>query len=133
MTDQTPAPATAAEPAPMRVVLEASEDFAPRTRKSTSDTLTALKPSLDAVQNAPGKIYTVVRDVAPNKAAAIVSLLNDHYSNDWTFAARSTTDGTAIVQAKFDPANRRPVRTTTRKAASGAKPAATAAPVKPAK
>jgi hypothetical protein len=129
MSDQT---ATTEAPAPaMQVVLEESAEFAPRTRKSTSDTLTALKPSLDAVKLNPGKIYTVARGLMPNKAASTVSLLNDHYPSDWTFAARSTTDGTAIVQAKYDPANKRPVRTVTRKAPSGAKPAA--APVKGAK
>jgi len=117
MSNQSPAaPALRPiEPAPMRVVLEAADDFAPRTRKSTADSLTALRPSLDAVQANPGKIYTIARDLTPKASASLVGLLNEHNSHDWTFAARTTDDGTAIVQAKFDPANRRKVRTVVRK------------------
>lgn len=110
--------------APLNVVLEESADFAPRTRKSTSDALTALKPSLDAVKANPDKVYTIVKGVEPKRAASLVSLLNERYPNEWTFGGRSTDDGTAIVQARFstNPANARPVRKVTAK--NGTKPAA---------
>lgn len=120
MSDQTAASPQGLRPiepvAPaMQVVLEASEGFAPRTRKSTADSLTALRPSLDAVQASPGKVYTIAKGMKSTAAASLVGLLNEHHSHDWTFGARTTDDGTAIVQAKFDPANRRKVRTVVRK------------------
>lgn len=122
MSDQTPP--TTPEPT-MQVVLEASPGgFAPRTRKSTADTLTSLKPSLDAVKAAPGNVYTIAKGITPEKATGIVNVLNDHHSHDWTFGARMTTEGTAIVQAKFDPANRRPVREPRKAAAVTPKPKA---------
>ena len=117
MTDTTPA-ATEAPEAPLNVVLEESTDgFAPRTRKSTSDALTALKPSLDAVKGSPDKVFTIVKGVEPKRAASLVSLLNERYDRQWTFGGRSTDDGTAVVQARFstNPANARPVRTVNRK------------------
>lgn len=109
MTDTPKAPE-----APLRVVLKAAEDFAPRTRKSTSDALTALKPSLSAVRGAPDQVFTVVEGVTPNRAASLVSLLNERYPNTWTFGGRSTDDGSAIVQARYSekPENARPVRKT---------------------
>lgn len=113
----------------LNVVLEASDDFAPRTRKTTSDTLVALKPSLDAVKLAPGKVYTVARDLTATKAAGMVGLLNEHYPSEWTFVGRTSPTGGSVVQAKYDPANLRPVRKVTRKAAgqpgktAGSKPA----------
>jgi len=115
MTDTTTA--TEAPEAPLNVVLEAAEDFAPRTRKSTSDALTALKPSLEAVQANPDKVFTIVKGVEPKRAASLVSLLNDRYPNTWTFGGRSTDDGTAVVQARYsvNPENARPVRTVNRK------------------
>lgn len=112
MTDTT----TAEKPseAPLQVVLEESADFAPRTRKSTSDALTALKPSLDAVKANSPKVFTVVKGVTPAKAASLVSLLNERYDNKWTFGGRSTDAGTAIVQARYSasPELARPVRKT---------------------
>ncbi len=124
----TPAPAQS-----LQVVMEESDNgFAPRTRKSTSEALTALSPALAHVEANPGKVYTIVKGVTPAKSASLVSLLNEHKSHDWTFGARSTEDGSAIVQAKYDPANRRPVRTidpaklAARKAKAAAKKSATA-------
>lgn len=112
-----PTEATEATEAPLTVVLEEAESFAPRTRKSTSDALSALKPSLEAVEKSPGKVYTIVKGVTPQRAASLVSLLNDRYPKTWTFGGRSTDDGTAIVQARFstDPKEARPERTVTRK------------------
>lgn len=111
----------------MDVVLKPSEGFAPRTRKSTAEALTALKPSLDAVKEASPGTFTIVENVTPAKSASVVALLNEHYDKDWTFASRSTSEGSAIVQAKYDPANKRPVRTVNRKpAAATAKRTATA-------
>lgn len=110
--------ATAAPESPLKVVLEESSDgFAPRTRKSTSDALTALKPSLDAVKGSPDKVFTIVKGVDPKRAASIVSLLNERYDRQWTFGGRSVDDGTAIVQARFstNPENARPVRVVNRK------------------
>lgn len=117
--------ATTAPAPPMSVVLEASEGFAPRTRKSTSDALSALKPSLDAVRQSPDKVYTIAKGVTPQRAASLVSLLNERYPNTWTFGGRSTGDGTAIVQARYStkPELQRPVRRSTPRAA---KPTATA-------
>lgn len=114
MTDTATAAPVAATEAPLNVVLEAADDFAPRTRKSTSDALTALKPSLDAVKLNPDKVYTIVRGVEPKRAASLVSLLNERYPKTWTFGGRSTDDGKAIVQARYsvDPANARPKRAT---------------------
>lgn len=95
----------------MEIVLKpAVEGFAPRTRTATSERLTALKPTLVQVEAATPGTFTIVEKLSPKESASLVALLNAHYSKDWTFAARSTDDGTAIVQAKFDPANRRPVR-----------------------
>ncbi len=110
MPDSVSADAPAA-PA-LQVVMEESDNgFAPRTRKSTSEALTALAPALAHVEANPAKVYTIVKGVTPAKSASLVSLLNEHKSHDWTFGARSTEDGSAIVQAKYDPANKRPVRT----------------------
>lgn len=111
----TAAPESPAD-APLNVVLEEAGDFAPRTRKSTSDALTALKPSLDAVKANPDKVYTIVRGVEPKRAASLVSLLNERYPKSWTFGGRSTDDGTAIVQARYsvNPANARPERKVTK-------------------
>lgn len=119
----TAAPESPAE-APLTVVLEEAADFAPRTRKSTSDALTALKPSLDAVKANPDKVFTIVKGVEPKRAASLVSLLNERYPRSWTFGGRSTDDGTAIVQARYstNPANARPVRKLNK--ANGTKPAA---------
>jgi hypothetical protein len=109
--------ATAAPESPLTVVLEESTDFAPRTRKATSDALTALKPSLDAVKAASPKVFTIVKGVDPKRAASLVSLLNERYPRSWTFGGRSTDDGTAIVQARYSesPELARPVRKVTRK------------------
>lgn len=113
MPDITTAAPEASE-APLTVVLEEATDFAPRTRKSTSDALTALKPSLYAVKDNSPKVFTVVKGVTPAKAASLVSLLNERYDNKWTFGGRSTDDGTAIVQARYStsPELARPVRKT---------------------
>lgn len=118
--------ATATPEAPLNVVIEAAEDFAPRTRKSTSDALTALKPALAHVQGNPDKVFTIVKGVTPNKAASLVSLLNERHDNRWTFGGRSTDDGTAIVQARYStkPENARPVRKLNRKANGTSKAAA---------
>ena len=97
--------------APAAPEFEVSEDFAPRTRKATAETLTSLKHALDFCEANAGKVVTVCKGLTPAKSAAMVSLLNEHKSHDWTFGARSTDDGTAIVQAKYDPSNKRPVRT----------------------
>lgn len=102
----------------MKVVLKPAEDFAPRTRTSTSERLTALRSTLDAVQAASPGVFTIVEGVTPKESASLVALLNEHYDRKWTFAARSTTDGTAIVQAKYDPANERKVRKVNRTAKS---------------
>lgn len=122
MTTATTAP-DAEEPT-LKVVLEESEDFAPRTRKSTADSLTALRPSLEAVEQRPDKVFTIARVKTPQKAASLVSLLNERYDTKWTFGGRSTDDGTAIVQARFSnkPENARPIRTVKRR-----KPAAATA------
>lgn len=101
MTDTATAAPDKAPESPLTVVLEAAEDFAPRTRKSTSDALSALKPSLDAVQADPGKVYTVAKGLTAQRAASLVSLLNERYPKTWTFGGRSTDDGTAIVQARY--------------------------------
>lgn len=118
----TAAPESPAE-APLNVVLEEASDFAPRTRKSTSDALSALKPSLDAVKASPDKVFTIAKGITPTRAASLVSLLNDRYDRAWTFGGRSTDDGTAIVQARYSlkPENARPVRKVTRKANGTAK------------
>ncbi len=94
----------------MNIVMETSDSFAPRTRKSTSEALTALSPVLEQVEMASPKVCTIVRDITPAESASLVNLLNTHKSRDFTFAARSLPDGGAIVQAKYDPANQRPVR-----------------------
>lgn len=96
----------------MDVVLKPADGFAPRTRKSTSDRLVALKPSLDAVKAAPGGVFTIAEGMEAKDAASLVSLLNERYDNRWTFGGRSTDDGTAIVQARYseDAALARPVR-----------------------
>jgi hypothetical protein len=119
MTDQTPTSPTGLKPI-MKVVLKPAEDFAPRTRKSTSDSLTALKPSLDAVREQTPGVFTIAEGMEPNKAASLVSLLNERHDLNWTFGARSTDDGSAIVQAKYDPANQRKVRKLNRKPAAPA-------------
>jgi hypothetical protein len=109
----TPTTTKPTEPALTVVLEEAGADFAPRTRKSTADALASLKPSLDAVQSNPDKVYTIVKDITPQRAAALVSLLNERYSRDWTFGGRSADDGkTAIVQARFStkPELARPLR-----------------------
>lgn len=123
----------------MEIVLKPAAEFAPRTRNSTADRLVALKPTLDAVQkatvdaraekaDAKAGVFTIVEKVTAKESASLVALLNAHYSRDWTFAARSTGDGTSIVQAQYDPANQRPVRTVNRKAsANGAGKAGKAA------
>jgi len=120
-TTATPEAPKAAEPA-MQVVMVEASDFAPRTRKSTSEALTALKPALAHVQSNPDKVWTIVQNVTPAKSASLVSLLNERYDSKWTFGARSTDDGTAIVQARFsaDPAKARPVRKVTKKATKAA-------------
>lgn len=114
--------ATDAPEAPLNVVLEESGSFAPRTRKSTSDALTALKPSLDAVKGSPDKVFTIVKGVDPKRAASLVSLLNERHDRKWTFGGRSTDDGTAIVQARYseNPENARPVRKVNRTAKTAA-------------
>lgn len=108
----------------MRVVLKPAEDFAPRTRQATADRLTALRATLDSVKAASPGVFTIVENVSPKESASLVALLNEHYDRKWTFAARTTTDGTAIVQAKYDPANMRPVRTVNRKPKTATAPAA---------
>lgn len=117
MTATSPTGLKPIEPVPpaMTVVCEPAEDFAPRTRKSTAESLIALRPSLDVAEAHPGAVYTIARGMTPQKSASLVGLLNEHHGHDWTFGARTTDDGTAIVQAKFDPANRRKVRTVNRK------------------
>lgn len=105
----TPAPAPATAPG-MRVVLKPAESFAPRTRTATADRLVALKPTLDAVKEQSPAVFTIAENLTAKESASLVALLNGHYDKSWTFAARSTTDGTSIVQAKCDPANQRPVR-----------------------
>lgn len=130
MSDTAPAAPTAADEKPLTVVLEESSDgFAPRTRKSTSDALTALKPSLDAVKSNPDKVFTIVKGVTPQRAASLVSLLNERYARSWTFGGRSVDDGTAIVQARYSvkPELQRPERKvgkSTGTAKKGGKPAA---------
>lgn len=116
MSDTATVTTEAPEPT-LNVVLEASDDFAPRTRKSTSDALTALRPSLDAVKATPDKVFTIVKGVESKRAASLVSMLNERYDNKWTFGGRSTDDGTAIVQARYSERreNARPVRTVNRK------------------
>ncbi len=99
----------------MEIVLKPAEDFAPRTRTATADRLTALASTLGAVKDASPGVFTIAEALTPKESASLVALLNSHLSRDWTFAARSTTDGTAIVQAKCDPSNQRPVRTAVRK------------------
>lgn len=110
----------------MEIVLKPSEGFAPRTRKATAERLTALAPVLAQVRDASPGTFTIVEGVTPAESASLVALLNEHYTKDWTFASRSTASGSAIVQAKFDPANKRPVRTVNRKP-KGNKPAKSAA------
>lgn len=121
-TAPAPVPAAAPEPA-LRVVMKEAADFAPRTRKSTSDALTALKPALTHVESNPDKVWTIVENLTPAKSASLVSLLNERHDNKWTFGARSTDDGTAIVQARYSvkPENARPVRKVTRKPKTTAK------------
>lgn len=111
MTDTATATPEAPK-APLNVVLEEAEDFGPRTRQSTIDTLAALKPSLESVQGNPDKVFTIVKGLTPQKAASLTSLLNERHDNRWTFGGRSTDDGTAIVQARYseNPKLARPVR-----------------------
>jgi len=111
MTDTKPA--TERDPDLLQVVLKQTPDFAPRTRKGTSDALVALKPSLEAVHSNPDKVYTIAEGVTPAKAASLVNLLNGRHDLRWTFGGRSTDDGTAIVQARYSerPENARKVRT----------------------
>ncbi len=95
----------------MEIVLKASaEGFAPRTRKGTSDALAALAPVLAEVQSRTPNVFTIAEQITPARAASLVSLLNDHHGDEWTFAGRSTTDGKAIVQARFSATDRRPAR-----------------------
>jgi hypothetical protein len=114
-------------PAPEFVIEEAGEKFAPRTRKSTSESLTALKPNLEHVKANPDRVFTIVKGLTPEKSASLVSLLNGHYPNAYTFGARSTPDGDAIVQAKYSTTDLRPVRTVNRKPVSEADKATAAA------
>lgn len=110
--------ATAAPESPLNVVLKPAPDgFAPRTRKSTSDALSALKPALDRVKASPDGVFTIVEGVDPKRAASLVSLLNERYDRKWTFGGRSTDDGSAIVQARYSekPELARPVRKVERK------------------
>lgn len=116
MTDTATA-APAAE-APLVPVFKPSDDgFAPRTRKSTSDALSALKPVLAQVEQASPKVVTILEGLTAQRAASLVSLLNERYDRRWTFGGRSTDDGTAIVQARYSasPELARPVRKVTRK------------------
>lgn len=123
LTNAPAAAPTAAAPAPepdangsaMKVVLKPAEDFAPRTRQTTADRLTALRSTINGVKEGTPGVFTIVEGISAKESASIVALLNEHYDRSFTFAARSTPDGTAIVQAKYDPANMRPVRTVVRK------------------
>lgn len=120
MTD-TATPTPKADEAINVVLEEAGTEFAPRTRKATADALASLKPSLDAVQGNPDKVYTIVKGVTPAKAASLVSLLNERHDTKWTFGGRTAEDGkTALVQARYStkPENARPVRKVTRRAPS---------------
>lgn len=114
-------------PAPEFVIEEAGESFAPRTRKSTSEALTKLRPALETVKANPDKVFTVAKGLTPERSASLVSLLNGHYPNAYTFGARSTPDGDAIVQARYSTTDLRPVRTVQRKPVSEADKATRAA------